>query len=194
MKARLAALLCAGVVLGGCGDDSPGVVSAPVSAVPSATGDTSSAEYARTLQIYTAVIRQLVTVDHTFGSGPSPFKHVWVLDHAVQRVAQPETRQDAPGEPFSDALKADLTRNLSDLPPLDFIAAFEEAGDIQADPPVKDHGVIITLGPLERHGAAIHVGHEIWCGGLCAEWFTYVLQQRSGVWTITGDTGQSAIA
>ena len=193
MRRLVPALVCASALLTACADDSSPVVVAPTqkSASPSPPG---SVEYARTLQIYTAVIRRLVTVDHTFGSGPSPFKHVWVLDHTVPDVAKPTTQQDAPGEPFSEPLKTDLKAALTDLPPLDFIDAFGDAGDMKANPPVKDHGVIITLGPLERHGAEIHVGHEIWCGGLCAEWFTYVLQQRSGVWTITGDTGERDIA
>src|SRR4051812_21777338 len=189
MKVGIAAVLCASVVLTGCAASSPDVVSA----APSPTADTSSNEYVRTLQIYTTVIRQLVTVDHTFGLGPTPFKHVWVLDHPVQNAAT-ATDDDIPDERFDPALKSDLAKALSDLPPLDFVSDANDVRDMQAEWEVRDQGVIITLGPLERRGAEIHVQHEIWCGGTCAEWFTYVLQQRSGVWTITGDTGMRAIA
>jgi hypothetical protein len=38
---------------------------------------------ARRIEIYSAVIRRLVTRDHTFGSGPSPFQRIYVLDGVI---------------------------------------------------------------------------------------------------------------
>jgi hypothetical protein len=193
MKRIAAALAGVLLLLTACGGNESYVLGPGTTSSASPTTDTT--DHQRTLQIYTTVIRQLVTVDHTFGSGPSPFKHVWVVDHPVPGVGSPSGREDVQGEPFSDSLRADLKRDLSDLPPLDVIADADTVRDMKStDWEVRDHGVIVTLGPLERHGPAIHVGHEIWCGGACAEWFTYVLQQRSGAWTITGDTGMRAIA
>lgn len=65
---------------------------------------------------------------------------------------------------------------------------------MEHDPQVKNDGVIVTVGPVEEHGKRVHVGHEIWCGGLCGEWFTYVLERRHGGWVITGDIGDHAIS
>lgn len=177
----VAALACAAALLAGC-SDSP-------AAAPAATADTST----RDLQIYATVIRELVTVDHTFGSGPSPFKHVWVVDAPMSGVGRPGAGESR-GQAFSETFKADLSREMTDIGPLDFVADGDEVRQMDSDPQVRDRGVIVTVGPIEKHGDKVHVGHEIWCGGTCAEWFTYVLEERDGRWVITDDTGERAIA
>lgn len=186
---RIGALACAGVLLGACGTTTGSDVA--VVASPSATATSASS---RALEVYATVIRQLVTVDHTFGDGPSPFKHVWVVDAPVDGVGAFGARPTKRGTPFDAELRAGLTERLADLKPVDFVSDADEVRQMGRDPEVKDNGVIVTVGPIEEHGKKIHVAHEIWCGGLCAEWFTYVLEKRGDAWVITGDTGPRAIS
>lgn len=198
-----AGLVCA-VLLGGCGADvdsdvamrpadaaPPGQVA---TAAPAATATPAADPKAvRQLEIYSLVIRRLVTVDHTFGSGASPFQRVWVVDAPVPGAGSPG-RKGERGERFDAALQAGLKRELADLPPLEFVPDADEVRQMGRDPEVKGGGVIVTVGPIEEHGDKIHVAHEIWCGGTCAEWFTYVIERRAGEWVVTGDTGVRAIS
>lgn len=59
---------------------------------------------------------------------------------------------------------------------------------------VKNDGVIITLGPITKHGSRIHVPNGLWCGGLCGQWLTYVLKHGPRGWEISGTTGSAAIS
>ena len=74
---RLALLAFAGGLFAACGDAHPAIVAVDAPSATAAAADPTTAE------IYATVIRELVTVDHTFGAGPTPFKHVWVVDGPV---------------------------------------------------------------------------------------------------------------
>jgi hypothetical protein len=59
---------------------------------------------------------------------------------------------------------------------------------------VKNDGVIISLGPIERKKGRVHVATGLWCNSTCGQWLTYVLKQRDENWRITGTTGPYAIS
>ncbi len=85
------------------------------------------------------MIRELVTVDRTFGSGLSQFKHVWVVDAPMSGVGRPGAGESR-GQAFSAAFKAELRRELTDLGALDFVGDGDEVRDLDSDPQVRDHG------------------------------------------------------
>jgi hypothetical protein len=192
MKARIAVLVCAGLLLGGCADHSP---AAGPAAAPSAT---ATPEQSRAAQVYAAVIRKLVLGANGSAPDATPYKRIWVVDHEVVNAGQPDG-QDQAGAAFSDALKADLKQALADLPPLAFISDPDTAltPDYAAADPlrgqIRGHGTVILLSPIETHGDRLHVGHELWCAAHCAEWFTSVLQKQDDAWVVTGETGPHAI-
>lgn len=196
MKALIVAVACAGVLLAGCADDSP----AAGTAEEPAAGPTEAATPAqsRQVQVYAAVIRSLVLGADGAAPDATPYKRIWVVDHEVLDAAEPGG--DArPGEAFGAAFKADLAQALADLPPLLFVSDPDEAltPEYATTDPLRGHirgqGTVILLGPIETHGDRVHVGHELWCAAHCAEWFTSVVQQRDGVWAVTGETGPHAI-
>jgi hypothetical protein len=187
----LAALGCAGT-----SNQSQG----PTPAV-SDSGDAEAGETGREAAIYAAVVRQLVTNDHTFGSDPG-FKIVYVLDGVVENAADPSkpvNRHD-PKEPFTHDVK-DGVRFLSELaglPPVEFIADRDSVvvGERPDSDPghVKNGGVLISLGPIDADAGSVEVETSLWINGLAGQWLTYVLERKGEAWIITGTTGPMAIS
>jgi hypothetical protein len=149
------------------------------------------------VEIYSAVIRRLVTRDHTFGQNASPFAHVYVIDGPIPDAGDPEGGgQFGPAdEAFSSEIIAGIEARLEDLPPVTFIANGNDVrrGE-QGMGGVENNGVIIAVGPLEPEDGRIHVSSSLWCGGLCGQWLTYVLAEDDGRWTITGTAGPVSIS
>lgn len=170
---------------------------------PGATdsGEPGAKSTNRSAAIYAAVVRQLVTKDHTFGGADPGFKLVYVLDGVVVDAADPSKPANAHDakEPFSHDVKDGVRflSTLADLPPVEFIADRDSvvAGPAASGPgQVKNGGVLISLGPIEPDGKRVKVEASLWISGLAGEWLTYVLEQRDGTWKVTGTTGPMAIS
>jgi len=149
----------------------------------------------RTVENYAAVIRRLVTKDHTFGGAPSPFDHVFILDGLRQGAGDPSKGMGPPDKRFSREIKEALKIELASLPPIDFISdpvSVRVGKDLMGG--VKKHGVIVTVGPIVGRGRNVKVSNSIWCGGLCGQWLTYRLKLRGGNWRIMGTVGPNAIS
>lgn len=149
----------------------------------------------RTVEIYAAVIRRLVTKDHTFGGAPSPFDHVFILDGLRQGAGDPSKGMGPPDKRFSREIKEALKIELASLPPIDFISdpdSVRVGRDLMGG--VKKNGVIVTVGPILGRGRNVKVPNSIWCGGLCGQWLTYRLTLRGGNWRIMGTVGPYAIS
>jgi hypothetical protein len=187
---KIAALILAGVFAGACGSPSSGLN------VGGASPDESvNSGRERSVEIYAAVIRQLVTEDHTFGDSPSPFEHVYVVDGAVDDAADPMRRESAPEEPFNREVKEGLKEELNDLPPVDFVSDPDSVRDGKSGiKGVKNDGVIITLGAIAGDGEEVEVGNSLWCSIGCGQWLTYVVELQDGQWEVTGTTGPSSIS
>lgn len=102
------------------------------------------------VQIYTAVIRQLVTKDYTLGRDQSPFGYVYVVNGPLKKANDP-LGQDLFGpapEPFPSEVVEGIKEELQDLPPVQFISDGSRARrGRQGMGGVKKDGVIISLGP-----------------------------------------------
>jgi hypothetical protein len=190
MRSRsIAGALAVGILLIACGGTSrPG----PPRSAPTASQNPGNL---RAVKVYAAVIRRLVTRDHTFGAAASPFRHIYVVDGVDATAASPANGLGEPGARFDHDLKEALRRELRDLPPLDFVSDPDSVrvGKHGMDG-VRNNGVIITLGPLPRGAKKVKVSNSLWCGGLCGQWLTYVVELREGAWRVTGTTGPAAIS
>jgi hypothetical protein len=191
-----AALAVAALVAGGCGNSAGDRKSAQEpggTASPAAGGERSAA-------IYAAVVRRLVTKDHTVGGADPGFTKVYVIDGAVPGAADPfrstPSRRARGG--FSAALKRALTAKLSDLPPLEFVSrradVVEGENGGAAPGRVVNGGVLLTLGPIRGGDDRVTVGGSLWLSGLAGSWQTYVVEQKGGRWAVTGTTGPAAIS
>jgi hypothetical protein len=158
-------------------------------------GDDRTTPDRRAVGIYAAVIRRLVTEDHTFGGGPSPFDHVYVLDAprvGAGDAVEPGARSDGR---FSREMKESLQTRLAALPPIDFIPrsrAARQGSGLQTR--VKKNGVIISVGPIIGRGRSVKVSNSLWCGSLCGQWQTYRVKLEGGSWQVQGTVGVVAIS
>jgi hypothetical protein len=181
-------IVAAGLALAACDPDprSPAVADDPSPTAPSVLSEA---------QIYSAVIRRLVTKDHTFGRAQSPFKHVYVVDGSVPRAGNVMAGLRPAPEPFPPEVKQAITERLSSLPPLEFIS---HPGRVRLGPEgiggVRNAGVIISLSPIERGKEKLKVGTGLWCGGTCGQWVSYLLTRQGGRWKITRTACPCAIA
>ena len=161
------------------------------------SGTESPTDEARAeIEIYSAVIRRLLTKDHTFGGGPSPFKYVYVVDGPIKDAGDPRKDLFGPAsKPFSTTVIDGIEEELRDLPPVRFVT---DGNDVRRGKEgmggVMKDGVIISLGSIERKKDRVNVSNGLWCGGLCGQWMTYVLIQEGGAWKITGTTGPYVIS
>jgi hypothetical protein len=148
--------------------------------------------------IYAAVIRQLVTKDHTFGGADPRFRSIYVIDGAVEGAGDPMTAMNRhrSDQPFSHDTQ-DGIRFLStaaELPRVQFVPNSAAVVVGEGLGHVENHGVLISLGPIKGDGRRLKVGTRLWISGLAGQGLTYVLTSNDGVWEVSGTTGPRAIS
>jgi hypothetical protein len=157
-------------------------------------GGATSSE--RTADVYSAVVRQLVTRDHTFGRAPSPFKRVYIVDGVVADASDPRMPAYADVKrPFAAAVKNGMLESLQDLPSIEFVT---DPTDVVVDendcPRVKADGVLLSLGAISGGGRRVTVPNGLFFACLGGQWLTYVLELKGGAWTVVGTRGPVAIS
>jgi len=173
------------VLASACGESNSG------SANRTADGAMSdAAPKAQDALVYAAVIRQLVAHDHGFGSAPSPYRHVYVLDGIVSTAADPMHLVEQPAKPFSDGLSRQIAAELEDLPPVSFVASRGLVITGSGPGQVVHRGVLVTVGRIvwiDRRTAK--VANNRWASGLNGQWLTYILKLDHSSWRIAGVSG-----
>ena len=147
----------------------------------------------RTVSIYEAVIRRLVTTaDSTFGPNPE-FPVIYVLDVAKAAASDPES-VETEGTPLPDEVKRELLTALSDLP-VEFVSNEDSViTPIEEGGGVKKEGVLVTIGPVPEGEDQVEVQASLYAGPLAGTWLTYVVKRSSQGWRVTGTTGPVAIS
>lgn len=139
--------------------------------------------------IYATVVRQLYTVDHTFGEPPN-FPIIYLVettDDSVGDSDAPQTKSNV----LLRSIQVAITTSLDDLP-----AEFVWVGNSNEVPldsntgAVAGNGAIITLGNVhfQEDGSAL-VSASIYIANLAAGGLTYIVERIDGVWHVVGDTG-----
>lgn len=143
--------------------------------------------------IYAAVVRQLATVDDTFG-GSLKSPTLYVIRNTDDKAGD-LTGQGAESKTIPQAVQDIITDNLQDLSSTiiwkdKFDDAEFEKSKLNGLEGLKDGGAIITLGNihLQDDGSAQLAG-SIYVASLAAGGSTYVLEKKDGFWEITGKTG-----
>lgn len=165
------------------------VASEPTSAPPTATPE--AAEPSTEAAIYAAVIRQIYTVDHTFGDNPPNWPHLYVLDATDDTVAG-TGEEDGNSQQLAGDVQQSISEQLADLPAeLRWISSWDEVPIDDSNGEIDGgEGVIVTLGNIyEQEDGSVHVPAGLHCGGLCAAGMTYVLEETGSGWMVTGFTG-----
>jgi hypothetical protein len=158
------------------------------------TGNLTAQPDARAVSVYSAVVRQLVLEDHTFGDAESPFERVFIdvrIDHGA---GNPDAAPPS-GSALSAEEQAAILRELDDLPTVEFV---EDPDSVIVGKDrcahVKGNGVLVTLGPISGGSERVTVPNDIFFACLGGQWLTYVLEQADGDWRVTGTTGVIGIS
>ena len=148
--------------------------------------------------IYAAVLRQYLTSGGGHhggdaGYGGVRFPRIFVIDHAVAGAGAsgPGTSEDGPIPP---AARRAITRTLTDVGPLTFVASSDEAIEPHSCAQVRDHGILITLGPVEGTGDRVQAGINGFMACLGGNSLTYEVQQTSSGWMVSGITAVGPVA
>ena len=138
--------------------------------------------------IYAAVVRQLYTVDHTFGEPPN-FPIIYLVAATDDSVGDPDAPQTSPNLLLS-LVQVAITDAVDDLP-----AEFVWVGNFNEVPldsntgAVEGNGTVITLGNVhfQEDGSAF-VSASIYIANLAAGGLTYIVERIDGTWQVVGDT------
>jgi hypothetical protein len=131
------------------------------------------------------------------GGEPSPFERVFVIDGVVERAADPSAgAHQIALKPFGAGTRERIARDLTDLPPLQFVTdPTSVTVDRKGCARVKGGGVLISLGPISKGTAeTVTVANGLFFACLGGQWLTYVLKPVSGGWRVVGTTGPVAIS
>lgn len=141
--------------------------------------------------VYAEVIRQLATVDDTYGGNLNPAT-IYVIKNTDDTVGNIGDYQEAHSKVIPDTSQSTITDLLSDLPAeiiwVDKLedAEFEQTSYFE----VKDGGAIITLGNIYvQADGSVQVAGSIYTASMAAGGTTYVLEKVDGSWEITGRVG-----
>lgn len=138
--------------------------------------------------IYAAVVRQLYTVDHTFGEPPN-FPVVYLVRTTDDGVGDPDVPRAEP-RALAEAVQTAVVDLLVDLPAEFLWVDDRGAVPLDANSTVEGGGVILTLGNIHRQkDDSVLVPASLYFASLGAGGRTYVLEQVDGIWQVTGDTG-----
>ena len=138
-------------------------------------------------EIYAAVIRQVVTVDHTFGQPPD-FPIVYLVRQTSGNLAIPGSA--AGSETIFPGDQQRISALLADLPSkFVWVDRIDDAprGEYER---VAGDGAAVQVGAITpQEDGSLQVPGSIFIAPLAAGGQTYVLQFIDGRWTITGKAG-----
>ena len=157
------------------------------------SGDDGAEAPADSPAVLAAAVEELITVDHTFGSGPPPFSTYLILDTTDPSAGTGMSSDDAAVRALTEDERAAVEAVVSTYGTLQWIA---DADDFRTEDlrPTVDGAVIIGMGePTFRDDGAL-VPVSLWCGGLCGTWLTYELAKVDGSWAVVGIDGPVAVS
>jgi hypothetical protein len=153
----------------------------------------TSAPVDRQALIYAAVLRQYLTSGDAAIAADYRFPQNFVIDHAVAGAGAsgPGTSGD---EPIPPAGRRAITHALTDVGSLTFVASGDEVIVAHGSAHVRDHGILITLGPVEGTGDRVQVGVNGFMACLGGNSLTYEVQQTTSGWQVSGITAMGAVS
>jgi ABC-2 type transport system permease protein len=161
-------------------------VPTPTRNVILATGDESA--------IYAAIVRQLYTVDHTFGDQPPNWPVVYLVRRTDDSVGDPEAPRTESRLLATEVQEA-ITASLADLPAEFRWIDGQEEVVAKDNGRVLEDGAIITMGNVYlQDDGSVYVSASLYFGSLGATGKTYVLQRVNGTWQVTGTVGAEWIS
>ncbi len=162
-------------------------------------GSTSCTEFffdpadTRSAEMMAAAIRELVTRDNTFGSGPPPFTEYLIQTSLDPQAGSIETPGALATRELTDTERTAVEDALAGLGPVRWIDG-PSKWRTESLQPVIAGSVILGVGePVIEDGTGL-VAVSLWCGGACGTWFTYRITVIDDVWQVVGKEGPLTIS
>ena len=132
--------------------------------------------------IYATVVRQLYTVDHTFGDEPPNFPKVYLL-RTTYELDRPDAPQIESGS-IPKSTQAAIVAALDDLPAeFVWVDHFDEVPLSHGD--VEGRGAVITLSNLQlKEEGSVLVMADLFFASAGGAGMTYIIEQVDGVWQV----------
>lgn len=142
--------------------------------------------------IYGAVLRQVYTVDHSFGEAPG-WPVFYVKGQADDAATGFGDGEPLPPDTISPEVRDAVSEAIADLPTeLKWVDSESDAPPVLVEPGAYAGGeaALVTLGSIhENEDGTVYVSFWLHCGSLCGIGMTYVLEFVDGAWVVTGTTG-----
>jgi ABC-2 type transport system permease protein len=147
-------------------------------------------EPATQADIYAAVVRQLYTVDHTFGNNPPKMPRIYILTTTDDKAGDPGGASASPVT-LTEEMQQSIWERLKDLPAeIHYVSGRKEVPLNAQDGAVTDGGVIVILGNIfAREDRKMQVAGSIYFASMAAGGKTYILEKDGELWKISGTTG-----
>ncbi len=155
--------------------------------------DADGSASGHTPEMMAAALLELVTEDHTFGSGPSPFTEYLIQNRIDPSAGDPTSSANETTRPLTDPERAAIEDAIS---PFGAVRWIDDPSDYRTPDliPTIEGAAILGVGePLIETGTGL-VPVSMWCGGLCGTWLTYRVDLVNDVWTVTGVEGPIAVS
>lgn len=155
-------------------------------------GDSDSASGV-TPEMMAVALVELVTEDHTFGSGPSPFTGYLIQDQIDPSAGNPTASGDETTRPLTDAERKAIEAAIS---PFGTVRWIDDPDDYRTPDlvPTIEGAAILGVGEPNTETERGLVPVSMWCGGLCGTWLTYQLELINDAWVVTGIEGPIAVS
>ncbi len=144
-------------------------------------------------RVLAAAVRQLVSVDHTFGTGPPPFTEYLLLSSIDPAAGHVGSNQDSPTRPLTAGERDAIAAAVAPFGPSRWIDDPERWRSEDLRPTIEG-AVIIGVGEPEISDTSALVPMSLWCGGTCGTWLTYRVELVDGSWQVVGTEGPIAIS
>jgi len=140
--------------------------------------------------ILAAAVKQLISVDHTFGSGPPPF-----TEYLLQANTDPTAGIGGgiTSRPLTAIEREAIEAAVAEFGPMQWIGDPDEWRTDDLSPTVEG-SAIVGVGEPRVEGSEALVPVSLWCGGVCGTWLTYRVEKIDGTWSATGIEGPIAIS
>ena len=146
-----------------------------------------------TPEIMAAALVELITEDHTFGTGPPPFTEYLIQNRIDPSSGDPTAPTDGATRPLTDA---ELVAIEDAISPFGAVRWIEDPAGFRTPDlvPTIEGSAILGVGEPTIEGDTGLVPVSMWCGGLCGTWLTYRLDLVDDVWVVTGIEGPIAVS
>jgi hypothetical protein len=147
-------------------------------------GQCAEADPGRSAGIYAAVISALIAGGY---ANFDPWPPVTYIDAPARSSAGPVAVKDV----ITRLIPVDVQHRIGEALATHTQVRFVEdpRSVIQPDSRVRDHGVLITLGPVPPAGRPVRIGARCYSGNLGRKSCTFIVDGAGARWRVTGTTG-----